>query len=161
MTCVKLRTFSRHQSNIQYWSSSHCLKNCPLQVLICAFQKDTSKSATLRKSLVPAGSSCDEMKGVYFVTFYASGSNDWGHIVIVLSVCLIVSRLSLYISIPLMMPFWMTSRSMTLWPCLKGPLGASSNWIVRLSVYLSIHLSVCLSICLSVILSRLQTKRNI
>ena len=38
-------------------------------------------------------------------------------------------------------------------PGLKGPPGASSNWIVRPFV--------CLSICLSVILSRLQTKCNI
>ena len=42
-------------------------------------------------------------------------------------------------------------------PGLKGPPGASSNWIVRLSVCLS----VCPSVCLSVIPSRLQTKCNI
>ena len=67
--CVKLQTFTRHQSIILKLISLLELKNCPLHVLICAFQKDTSKSATLRKSLVPAGSSCDEMKGVYFLTF--------------------------------------------------------------------------------------------
>ena len=42
-------------------------------------------------------------------------------------------------------------------PGLKGPPGASSNWIVRLSACLS----VLLSACLSVIPSRLQTKCNI
>ena len=42
-------------------------------------------------------------------------------------------------------------------PGLKGPPGASSNWIVRLSV----RPSVCLFVRLSVIPSRLQTKCNI
>ena len=39
-------------------------------------------------------------------------------------------------------------------PGLKGPSGASSNWIVCLSV----HLSLCLSVCRSVIPSRLHLK---
>ena len=42
-------------------------------------------------------------------------------------------------------------------PGLKGPPGASSVWIVRLSV----HPSICLSVRLSVIPSRLQSKCNI
>ena len=72
--------------------------------------------------------------------FYAPGSNDWGHIVFVLSVCLFVClsvclfvvnfnlRYNFWTVIGidfifgmhtlLMMPFQMTPRSMTLWPWL-------------------------------------------
>ena len=71
-----------------------------------------------------------------FVCFYAPGSNDRGHIVFVLSVCLFVCLSVVNFNLrynfwtvsdrdfifgmrtPLMMPFQMTPRSMTLWPWL-------------------------------------------
>ena len=64
--------------------------------------------------------------------FYAPGSNDRGHIVFVLSVCLFVVNFNLRYNFwtvrdrdfifgmhtPLMTPFEMKPRSMTLWPWL-------------------------------------------
>ena len=74
-------------------------------------------------------------------TFYAPRSNDRKHILFVLIVCLSTLTLAIIFYAP----------------GLKGPPGASSNRIVRLSV----RPFVCPSVCLSVIPSRLQTKCNI
>ena len=66
-------------------------------------------------------------------SFYAPGSNDRGHIVFVLSVCLSVVIFNIHCNFwtvrgrdfifgmhtQLMMPFQMTPRSMTFWHCLS------------------------------------------